>query len=215
MLPRRWITIQVPGTDPSPRLRSTYVAYDGGAVPRVPEGVGDWSWLRRAPVREGSMASRCELAECDLSSEALWRLLPNGPPADLLAFVLEPDLRARLWSATDAYFDLGHHVVDADGGHLLHLVSDSQWVMHWSLYLGRDGRTAMVAGPGPTGFDLDEEDQAARRDGYTICADSFPEFLWRWWMDNEVFRRLVMEKVPLTDAQQRYVRQYGQARLLD
>lgn len=164
------------------------------------------------------MAAPCEFAECDLSLGALQALIQGEPPADLFRFVTESGLRQRLWSATDSYFDLGHRLENVDGGQLLHLVSDSQWVMHWSVFLGHGGETAVVASPFPAGFNLDAgevEFWTEEPVWYAICAASFAEFAWRWWMDNEIFRRVEMDQLPLSDAQRRYVQQYGEPRLLE
>lgn len=127
-------------------------------------------------------------------------------------------MRQRLRSATDSHFDLGHRLEDVGGGHLLHLVSDSQWVMHWSLFLGDGGDTAVVASPFPSGFDLDAEELEPWVDepaSHAICAASFAEFTWHWWMDNEVFRRVEMDRVSLSEEQRHYVQQNGPAKELE
>src|SRR4051794_24119773 len=137
------------------------------------------------------MAAPSEGAVRDLSAGALADLLgaESSVPEDLAHFVRE-GLRDRLRSATDSYFDLGDSVVPVDGGRLLHLVSDSQWVFHWLLHLGDDGGSAVVGTTAPVGFTADPEDADAllpQTWGCVRVADSFADFLWRWWMDNEVF----------------------------
>lgn len=136
---------------------------------------------------------------------------------DELQRLLQGGLRDRLRSATDCYFDLGDHVVQVEGGHLLHLVSDSQWVFHWLLFLGSDGGSAVIGTRHPTGFILDAEEEAFWQQEsfeYIILADSFAEFLWRWWMDNEIFYRVVVEEAVMTPDQLAYVEQYGAPRML-
>ena len=57
-----------------------------------------------------------------------------------------------------------------------HLISDSQWVFLWLLYLGSDGSSAAVGTSYPAGFTLDPEEAAFWRKepwGYRLVADSF------------------------------------------
>ena len=81
--------------------------------------------------------------------------------------------------------------------------------MHWLLYLGRDGKEAVVATEEPFGFVTDD----AVRDRFdltagnpTVCADSFSEFLYRFWIENEIWFRLNSgnSELPITDEQRRY-----------
>jgi len=213
-LARSWVSIQVPGT--SPPVPATYVQYpSGGPVP--PDDVASLEWLKRAPRHpDDYMASAFPSAVLDLSEEAIGQLRGDrqGLPDDFSRFVTE-GLRDRLRSATDSYFDLGDSVVEVDGGRLLHVISDSQWVYHWFLYLGDDGGSAVVGTDFPAGFRLDPEDAAFWDEEpwrYVVVADSFAEFLWRWWMDNEIFYTVEVERLALTQEQEAYVRQCGAPR---
>jgi len=103
-------------------------------------------WLKRAARHpDDHMASAFPSAVLDLSEDAIGQLLGDHQalPDDFSVFITD-GLRDRLRSATDSYFDLGDSVVDVDGGRLLHLISDSQWVYHWLLYVGDDGDSAVV-----------------------------------------------------------------------
>lgn len=64
----------------------------------------------------------------------------------------------------------------------------------------------------PAGFDLDPDEAAFWQQedwGYILVAGSFAEFIWRWWMDNEMFYRLVVEKIDTSADERAYVEQYG------
>jgi hypothetical protein len=212
-LPRSWVSIQGPGTS-SRTLLATYVAYSTDALPCPPRDIAGLEWLKQAQRHpEDYMATAFESAVRDPSRDAVTEMLGDltSLPADVLVFI-EDGLRDRLRSTTDSYFDLGDSVVSVDGGRLLHLISDSQWVFHWLLYLGDEGDSAVVGTSFPAGFDLDLDEvtfwQAANW-GYVVVADSFAEFIWRWWMDNEVFYRVEVEGSPLNGAEQSYTEQYG------
>jgi hypothetical protein len=162
------------------------------------------------------MARHCEWAEADLSPRTAADLLGNvqALPDDFSRFLDGDWLRDRLRSATDSYFDPAHSAVEVPGGRLLHLVSDSQWVYHWLLYLSDSGDSAVVGTSFPAGFNLDDDEAdslGTEERGYTLVADSFAEFAWRWWMDNEIFYWVHVEKSGLTAEQQQYVDGYGVA----
>ena len=192
-------------------LFATYVAYPIDALPLPPRDVAGLEWLKQADRHPSDyMASAFENAVRDPSPNAVTELLGERTslPADVVGFFRD-GLRDRLRSATDSYFDLGDSVVRVDGGRLLHLISDSQWVFHWLLYLGDDDDSA--------GFNLDPDETTswqAENWGYMVVADSFAEFIWRWWMDNEIFYRVAVEEVPLKAAEQTYVEQYGTGHML-
>lgn len=213
-LRRAWISIEVPGTSFVP-LAATYVEYPSDGLPPGPDNLGSWEWLRGAESHPDShMAAGFESASRDLSARAIADLA--NLPADFQHFVAEPDLRSRTRSATDSYFDLADHVQEVEGGYLLHFLSDSQWVMHWLLYVGDDGTNCVLATPFPVGFNLGEDDLEAWQDEpweYVVVADSFAEFMWRWWMDNEVFYAVVVDK-SASEAIDDYVRQYATPRSL-
>ncbi|TCC11240.1 hypothetical protein [Kribbella soli] len=205
------MTIQVPGTSPE-RILATYVGYH--ELPPAPVDVAHLEWLRDAPRHpEDYLAVASEDAVRDLSTDAVADLLGDRAtvPDDFARFLGE-GLRDRLRSATDSYFDLGDFTVAVEGGRLLHLISDSQWVYHWFLYLGDDGTSAVVGTTFPAGFTLDPDDAAYYQQvssGYVVVANSFAEFTWRWWMDNDIFYRTAVDRTPLTPNQESYVAQYG------
>lgn len=211
-LDRGWVTIQVPGT-PAPTPFATYVRYRSDELPTPPADVAELAWLERAARHpDDYMGSAFEEAITDLTGPAAAELLDGlALPGDFLRFH-DGELRDRLRSATDSYFDLGHSLVEVDGGHLLHLISDSQWVFHWLLYLGSDGSSAVVGTSYPAGFTLDAEEAAFWREEpwcYLLVADSFAEFAWRWWMDNDLFYRVNVDKSAMTPEDRAYVQQYG------
>jgi len=199
-LAHAWVTIGVPGTT-HPRT-STYVLYPEDGLPPLPvalfrgDGLG---WLRGLPaVRTGMTPDEWSHTTTPLSREGTERLLRDAGaspgferlPADLRAFASETELQRRLFSATDAYIDAGERLEPVQGGRLLHLISDSQWVFHWLAFIGDDGSTGVVCSAAALGYSEDADDDGAPARGADEAvwvADSVAEFIWRWWADNYAF----------------------------
>lgn len=220
-LPRTWVTIQIPGTAPQ-QLHATYVGYAADQLPPPPADVARLTWLERAAHHPTDHMAAAEHAVRNISAQNFADLVGSRVPVpdDLSRFLVDGGLRERLRSATASYFDLGDTAVTVDGGRLVHLISDSQWVFHWLLYLDDDGSSAVVGTSFPAGFDLapdeyDDADWPPEDRRFTLVADSFAEFVWRWWMDNEIFYRAVVEKAGLTTEQEAYVARYGPPVRLD
>lgn len=101
----------------------------------------------------------------------------------------------------------------AGGGSLIHFLSDQQWVLHWLLFVGVDGSQAVVVTDVPFGFADDEKTHRLfdpeRREAQ-VCAESFSEFLYRFWIENEIWLRARDRKSepPLTDEQRAYAEHY-------
>ncbi|HEY3059377.1 MAG TPA: hypothetical protein VGL99_10425 [Chloroflexota bacterium] len=111
-----------------------------------------------------------------------------------------------------------------DGGSLIHFLPDQQWVMHWLLYIGSDGAEAVLATYVPYGFALDESEIEPADDpsykparlrefqvGATdavVCAESFSEFVYRYWIENEIFFRARQGRLP--DELGRYAEHYAE-----
>jgi hypothetical protein len=199
-LPRGWVTVGVSGT-PHPR-GATYVRYDASQLPDLPSALGEGDgleWLRDLPeLTSGMMPDEYGYVTTPFTAEGVRSLLAGADveygrlPMDLRALLSEPSLHRRLFSATDAYFDAGQHLEPVPGGHLLHLVSDSQWVCHWLAFIADDGGSGVVCSHVGLGYAHDEEDMAARADepiNVVWVADSVTEFVWRWWADNYLFAR--------------------------
>ncbi|MHB1593915.1 MAG: hypothetical protein ACYCO9_07455 [Streptosporangiaceae bacterium] len=132
-------------------------------------------------------------------------------PASLRQLAARPGVQRRIRSATACYLDLGDFAVPVSGGGtLIHVLSDQQWCRHWLAYTGGGGE-AVLTTPDSIGFDLADDwpapppvihldDPAA---GLEVCAWSFAEFLYRLWVENEIFFALP-DGQPLTAAAAAY-----------
>lgn len=146
--------------------------------------------------------------------------LPVAVPESLRLLAARPQLQRRIRSATACLLDLGDFpaVTASEDGFLVHVLSDQQWCLHWLLYLDTAGRQAVVATPEPIGFDLSDDGSGPgsvicldnEQLGLTVCADTFAEFLYRFWIENEIFFALRSNQ-PLTPPLATYAAQLAPA----
>lgn len=122
-------------------------------------------------------------------------------PGSFRRFMSSPELQSRVRSCTDCYLDPGDRAVKTVGalpGHLMHFLSDSQACVLWYLHVLPDGRAAVLTSENlychnvtdpswesyPT-CSLDEIDLAKQE--FSCCALSFSEFLYHFWIENEIW----------------------------
>jgi hypothetical protein len=221
-LPRAWWSTDLPGYREHPKPFATYSAFPYADLPPIRRPLDpDLNWLRDQPrvprslgdVDPGEAAPERRATAVDLA--ALLGGEKIALPQSFRRFVTDPAPRTRVRSATLCYLDLAQFVVDVvGGGSLIHFLSDQQWILHWLLYVGDDGSEAVVATETPLGFEA-EEHHFTRFDpadgGATVCAESFSEFLYRFWIDNEIYFRTgasARDEPPLTDEQRRYAEHF-------
>jgi hypothetical protein len=145
-------------------------------------------------------------------------------PPSFRRFMSTPELQARVRSPTDCYLDPGERVVETVGalaGHLFHFLSDSQGCAHWYLHVLKDGRSAVLGSPDLYCLRTENSDwienPACRKERidlagleFACCAPSFSDFLYRFWVENEIWYVLT-DKVkprPLSGLEQAYVDHY-------
>jgi hypothetical protein len=235
-IPREWPSIDLPGYRDHPKA-ATYSVFEYDRLPPIERHLDDGlSWLLSQPAVEYSLAGghiyegepvRSAVgAELDALTDAISLRLP--PAFETFVRTREP--RSRVRSCTACYLDLGDFTVAVgDRGWLIHFLSDQQWVRHWLLYVDRDGTEAVVSTYPPYGFsfaDADEEPEwasdfdplaadvfKAGASESVICAESFSEFLYRFWIENEIWYALGGSDESthdLTPEQRRYSEHYLQ-----
>lgn len=223
-LPRVWWFPSSPGLPrPTAAEPSTYCRYDLDAQPALPEVDAGLTWLSaEPPALEWSIDTPDATPQRRLVSTQLLTVL-NGKaaPEALATLGARPELQRKVRSYTGCYLDLGDRTVPTDrGGVLLHFLSDQQWVRHWLVFLDDDGQAPVLSTTLPIGFDLpddwvetpDEEHvpEVIPLDGsldLTLSADSVEQFLYRFWIENEVAFRTAGGDEPLTEPFQSYVEQ--------
>jgi hypothetical protein len=214
-LHRVWWSIELPGYRNHPKI-ATYSPFDYETLPPIEERLDDdLAWLIAKPAhRKGSLIDEPDSDPVRAATlEGLDALWPSGaermPPA-FRNFLAEHEAQRRIRSATACYLDLGEFPVEVEGGGtLVHFLSDQQWVMHWLLFVGAEGEEAVVVSYRPYGFDvLDEAPRTFdQRRHSAVCAESFSEFLYRFWIENEIWFA-IDGKRDFTDEQRAYAEHY-------
>ena len=224
-LPRGWPSIGLRGYRDHPENYATYSVFEYDRLPPIQRRLDDGlSWLVAEPAVEESLAGGHMYAGDPVrlatgpELDALTSAIDVALPAAFDTFVRTTEPRARVRSSTACYLDLGDFpVAVSGGGWLIHFLSDQQWVRHWLLYVDGDGTEAVVSTSAPYGFALGDEAAdfeltASDRfepgaDEALLCADSFSEFVYRFWIENEIWFAL-NERRGLTPEQERYVGHY-------
>ncbi len=201
-LPQIWLSVGLPGFS----KESTYQGYSFDQMPPVPiELDDDLEWLRT----HGTSNPGKGLAQ----PEEFARPLPAAKVLDFAAqaslplpkafvrFMTSPELQSRVKSCTDCYLDPGQRIVTTIGsmkGHLVHFLSDSQFCAHWYLHVLNTGQAAVLESEDPYCFLIENadwiENPACRLEqvdlaelAFQMCAPSFSEFLFRFWIENEMW----------------------------
>lgn len=222
-LPRAWWSIDLPGYRDHP---SEYVTYSSFPVEGLPPIGGEldetMSWLLSLPPVPQSLGEPPDEdpPAREATGEELADLLRGVDvvvPGAFHTFLIDGRLRTRVRSVTSCYLELPDFVVAVDDGIVVHFLSDQQWVMHWSLFIGRDGSESVVATGQPVGFRqesgyTDQETDSLPADP-VVCAETFSEFIYRFRIENELWYALngLREDRPLTAEERRYLDHYGPA----
>lgn len=210
-LSRAWRSIALPGYRD---IRGTYSRFDVSDIPAITRTFdGTFSWLRAAPDSpvSASIGGRDMGSELKAIAADRWSELPKP----LRVFLRSPVLQAKIPSVTACWNNFGTRLEPAGmgGGTLLRVISDQQDCLHWFVRLLGPGRHDTVVSPFPYCDDLGDwtdEELALYDPVLEVCADSFEEFIWRFWIENSIWLALRGES-PLTAEQERYLSFYKSA----
>lgn len=232
MFPESWFSVELKGYRNHPEPYRTYSPFLFRALPPLPYGSfdGSFSWLPR--TREVVPTGKCQfewaypavLKRIAKESEDLQITIPEA----FTTFMASVDLPNRIRSATDCAFDLAERLVHVpwEGGYFLRFLADSQGCLFWYLFLRQGGGHCVVVtssyyGGDPTadrefmeehlGPDWNREDPPKESDRIWFCAPSFESFIYRFWIENEIWYALSETGGPADDEQQRYLGHYRKA----
>lgn len=197
-------------------LQGTYGGYDFSLLPAPPATLnGSFDWLIESEHHVWNIAIE-KGEENRKSIEALEASAINqglGLPTTFVTFFRSPELQKRIRSTTDCFLDLCPQAIPIPGGigFLIRFLSDSQGCVFWYLYINQDGSDhAVVCSPFFIGTESEKWDEGETEfDEIVFCAESFEVFLWRTWIENEIWFS-EYDGTPLTEPGHAYIDQYLQ-----
>lgn len=199
--------------DVRPRV-STYGCYDFARLPPLPHRLsGGLDWLTGArdySPNIGEERSKENVAAfAELQSVVEFKGIRL--PAAFTKLFSTPSLQRRIRSNTDCFLDLCANVVPSavGQGHLIRFLADSQGCIFWYVYLTEDGSDhAVVSSPDFYGTEAERwSDAEADPSAIVFSAESFEDFLCRFWLENEIWFA-EYEKTPMPQAGRTYIERY-------
>ncbi len=213
-----WWSFELPRYRPHP-TPSTYSLFAYEDLPPIWEKLDDgFQWLKSQPAKVRSLTEGCysDGSKPDLTKlSAIVRRCSVNIPASFTTFIQSPDLHERIRSCTDCYLDVADHAVKTKGttdGYLIHFLSDSQWCVHWYIHLDSSGQECVITSLNAYGFEFEDSlasyDIDLVQEDVWFSAPSFSEFIYRFWLENEIWYALASDKRPLMALEQMYVDHY-------
>ena len=188
----------------------TYQLYSYESLPPLDERLfqGDFAWLGRGTPR----ASRPAQALARLAAAAE-RSGVRLPPA-FVRFMSDAGLRGAVPSCTACEWDPSAAPVPCrvvPGAFTVRFLRDQQDCLFWYLHLLPTGEAHVLCSPIP--FDDPELDvsREVTLANTWYCAPHFEHFVYRFWIENELWERLGSSEDDLTPAQREYVAHYAAA----
>ena len=139
-------------------------------------------------------------------------------PKPFLAFMSNLDLQKRIPSCTACYFELYDRVMPCPvhkDNLVIRFLDDQQSVFTWYLYLTSHGEHCVVVSRSIFDFLTEYEQQFTEevraevlRDTF-VCAPSFEEFLYRFWLENSIEFTLMEGHRELKEIEQDYLSHYA------
>jgi hypothetical protein len=204
----------------------TYCYYDYSSLPPIPAVTESLDWLEPLDQRTDAQMTlyrnppeaRGEVVSIARSAAERGLTLPES----FVHLMSSPQLQDRVPSCTACYFKLSADLLPCPGsesGYITRFLTDQQDVLLWYLYLTPQGAHYVLV----TALDLDEMADAAKAGTLTaedrfniqrntwVCATSFVEFIFRWWLENSLWFKVSESdhSDTLTDAERRYLAHYS------
>ena len=203
--PRGWWSFDL---GPYRPCSSTYELYAADSLPPLDEAQlrGDFAWLGAAAKPGRKRKPPALLAACDAQAIAL--------PAAFVRFIGDDALRAAVPSCTACEWDPSAAPVPCrvvPGAFTVRFLRDQQDCLFWYLHLLPTGEAHVLCSPIP--FDDPELDvsREVTLANTWYCAPHFEHFVYRFWIENELWERLGSSEDDLTPAQREYVAHYAAA----
>jgi len=217
MLRREWITA---GHGELWNCRGTYCAVPFEYLPKVNQATHDLGWLDQVSPRLRDVISDTSTLNADEKKIANLKTIIEKAqalalelPEPFLRFMQSAELQAKVPTCTACYLELSTDFVLIPGvkdQYLLRFMNDSQSCALWYLYFDRNETAAKVVVSSyfldPDIFKEMEYEEINYEDIFAeaaICADTFTEFIYRFWIENTIWYSL-SKRVPATPLQEEY-----------
>lgn len=208
---------------------STYCLFPFDSLPPLPNEnfQGDFNWLPPLEPHLISIMKQYWLPPADqrLIVENLEKLTASAQvkgislPEPFIAFMSNLEFQKYIPSCTACYFDLQDKLMPCPiygNNFVIRFLNDQQGVFTWYLYLKPNGEHCVAVSN--YWFDLLEindrdititnEDFSKETQNTFVCAQSFEEFLYRFWLENCIWFALTDKHRKLTEAEKTYLRFY-------
>lgn len=214
-----WFSVELPGYRPG---QGTYDFSEYASLPPLPTELftGKLAWLKTPQGSiEGETSKDVQIRMQKLSAQAqqLGLVLPEA----FLRLMGSPEIQEHIPSCTACEFQpvdtiLPHPSIEH--GYIIRFLNDQQDVLLWYLYLNTAGEHCVLVS-----YVLLEElnnpeyvenpaiwDSAAIARSTYVCALSFEEFIYRFWLENVLWFKLHSSEgsTSLTADEQRYLSYY-------
>ena len=142
-------------------------------------------------------------------------------PQTFLRFMRDTSLHGKVPSCTACFLSLSEDAIAIPGAEdyfLLRFMNDSQSCVLWYLLMSRDEIAGVVASPyffdknifeGMQYTDEFDDERVNYKNAFkeaSICADTFAEFMYRFWVENTIWYSLY-KRLGLTAVQEEYLGQ--------
>jgi hypothetical protein len=197
----------------------TYCGIPGHMLPKL-EGIGrDFAWLDETP-RDGFS---CTLDSTENKIGNLVALVRAAPsfnlelPPEFIDFMANDRLHRKVPTCTACFLELSDTFIPvpgAEGAYVLRFMNDSQGCVMWYLLFHGSKPPRVLASPWffepdifailADGEDEEEVKYADILDHAVICADSFLEFIYRFWVENAIWFAEYGDRHPLSPREAAY-----------
>lgn len=230
-----WLHVALPMIRECPEYH-TYDFFSYEDLPPIKRQLDDnFEWLKQEPAftdgADGLLAKGCygDGSKPDLGKlQNIIRHASVKLPDSFTLFLQSQELHRRIRSCTDCYLDVADRSIPTTGrikGQLVHFLSDSQWCLHWYLHVDQTGNQFVIVSHDAYGFDYVDADEEIfpslakiaidleLEEQVWFCAPSFNDFIYRFWLENEIWFKLIWEKQPMDSLNwecQEYIQHYLQ-----
>lgn len=215
-----WWSFSLPGYRDDSVL-TTYSLFSYEDLPKI-KGTryANWDWLKSQPPRdEWSLAANSypDGSRGDLSHlRSLISQISLEIPAEFVTFLETPALHARIRSCTSCMLELSDFPVYTSApphGVIIQFLVDQQGVLRWYLFTDSFGNQAVLSSGEVYGLIYDPNEEPLNeidlfKEDFWLCAPSFHEFIYRFWLENEVWFSLSEDQEPTTPEQISYLSHY-------